>query len=163
MDRPDTFDRVDNMLVQCGSFASIIQIVCSVICIICCCGFGIFFFKKKDTRIKTTATVLHGECRTYSVRNGNSTKMQTDCVLDIEYKVGEEMRQQKIITTDRIHSKGEIIQIKYDYINNNYLSTIFSIYSMLNSVKIAAFLFLIIRGYLTLYFYPLKYQYFLFF
>ena len=33
--KPDALDRADNMLLKCGSFASIIQIICSVICILC--------------------------------------------------------------------------------------------------------------------------------
>ncbi len=115
--QPSTFDRVDNMLVQCGTFSGAIQIVVSVICIILCCGLGYYFFNKKDTKVKTQATVVHGECKTYSVKSGNSSRMQTDCVLDIEFKVGEETIQQKLITTDKIHSKGEIIDIKYDPAN----------------------------------------------
>jgi hypothetical protein len=117
MDQPSTFDKVDNMLVQCGTFSGVIQIVCSVICIILCCGLGYYFYNMKDTGVKTTATVLHGECKTYSVQSGRSSRMQTDCVLEIEYKVGEEMIKQKITTTDKIHSKGEIIQVKYDPAN----------------------------------------------
>ena len=112
-----TFDKVDNMLVQCGKFSGVIQIICSVVCIILSCGIGYYLFNKKDTHIKTTATVLHGECKTYSVRSGNSSRMQTDCLLEIEYKVGEEMKQQKINTSDKIHSKGEIINITYDPAN----------------------------------------------
>ena len=112
-----TFDKVDNMLVDCGSFAGIMQIVCSVILILCFCGFGYFFFSKKETRVNTSAIVLHGECKTYSVKSGNSSRMQTDCMLDIQYKVGEEMVQQKITTVDKIHTKDEIIQVKYDPLN----------------------------------------------
>ena len=48
-----TFEKVDNMLVNCGSFASIIQIVISVICIICLCTSAYFLYNKKDTRIIT--------------------------------------------------------------------------------------------------------------
>ncbi len=117
MEQPSTFDKVDNMLVQCGTFSGVIQIISSVICILLSCGLGYFFYNKKETRVKTTATVLHGECKTYSVRSGNSSRMQTDCILDIEYKVGEEMKQQKITTTDKIHSKNEIINITYDPAN----------------------------------------------
>lgn len=112
-----TFEKVDKMLDDCGKYASIMQIVFSVICIICFCGFGIILFKKKDNTIKTKATVLHGECNTYPVRNKNSTRMQTNCMLDIEYKVGQETLQSKITTSDRIHSKGEIIDISYDLVN----------------------------------------------
>jgi predicted permease len=115
--QPSTFDRVDNMLVQCGTFSGAIQIVCSVIFIIIFCGLGYYFFNKKDTKVKTQATVVHGECKTYSVKSGNSSRMQTDCVLDIEFKVGDKIIQQKLITNDKMHSKGEIIDIKYDPAN----------------------------------------------
>ena len=115
--QPDMLDRADSMLLKCGSFASIIQIVCSVISILCLCGFGIMLFRKKDTRVKTNATVLHGQCNTYPIRSKNSTRMQTDCMLDIEYKVGEEMLQAKITTTDKMHSKGEIIEVSYEPTN----------------------------------------------
>ena len=115
--QPDMLDKADNMLVQCGTFASVIQIVTSVICILCFCGFGIMLFKKKDSRIKTNATVLHGQCNSYPVKSGNSTKLQTDCMLDIEYKVGEEIKQAKITSNDKMHTRGEIIEVTYDAAN----------------------------------------------
>jgi hypothetical protein len=114
--KPDVLDKADSMLLKCGSFASIIQIVCSVLSILCLCGFGIILFRTKDTKIKTTATVLHGQCNTYPVRTNSSnyTRMETDCILDIEYKVGDEMKQTKVNTSDKMHSKGEIIEIYYE-------------------------------------------------
>lgn len=115
--QPNMLDQADSMLLKCGKFASIIQIVCSVISILCLCGFGIMLFRKKDTKVKTNATVLHGQCNSYPVKSGNSTRMKTDCMLDIEYKVGEEMLQAKITTNDKIHSKGEIIEVSYEPTN----------------------------------------------
>ena len=117
--KPDAFDKADNMLIKCGGFASIIQIICSVICIICLCGFGIILFTKKNKRIKTNAIVLERDCNTYPVQTNsrNYTKMKTTCVLDIEYKFGDEMKQAKVTTSDKMHSKGEKIEIHYNPTN----------------------------------------------
>jgi hypothetical protein len=114
MEKTDTFDKVDNMLIECGKVASFIQIACSVICILCLCGFGIFFFRKKNNRIKTNATILNTDCRSYSVDTKRTSRMRTDCILDIEYRVNGVMKQAKISTNDKIHYKGEIIEINYD-------------------------------------------------
>jgi hypothetical protein len=117
--KSDALDKADNMLLKCGSFASIIQIIISVICIICFCGFGIILFTKKNKRIKTNAIVLNRECNSYPVQTNSAkyTRMKTDCMLDIEYKIGQEMKQAKVTTSDKMHSKGEKIEIYYDPAN----------------------------------------------
>ena len=109
-----TFEKVDNMLVNCGSFASIIQIVISVICIICLCTSAYFLYNKKDTRIITDATVLHGDCKTTYVPTKNGTETKINCILDIEYIVNEKVFNQKLLTTDKMHYKDEKIKISYD-------------------------------------------------
>ena len=113
----DTLGQMDKGLLKCGNFASVIQIVCSVLCIVLFCGLGIFMFRKKDNNLETQATVTNVNCRQEVVNNGGrrgGTRVETKCMMDVKYNVDGKEYTGKVDTTETTHSKDEIITIKYN-------------------------------------------------
>jgi hypothetical protein len=117
------FDKADNLLVDCGSFAGIVQAVVSGIIILCFISSGIIALKIKSTKEIVNAKILDATCETSPISNNNIViENLTECVLDVEYKVEEEMFQSKLLTQDGIYRKGNDIKIEYDPFNPTDIS-----------------------------------------
>jgi hypothetical protein len=121
----DTFGKLDKGLLKCGKFASIIQIVCSVLCIIIFGGFGFFMYLKKDNRLETKATITNVNCRQEVVNSGGrrgGSRIETKCIMDVKYSVDGKEYTGVVDTTETIHKKDEIITIKYEPTNPTIIS-----------------------------------------
>jgi hypothetical protein len=121
----DTLGNIDKGLLKCGNFASIIQIVCSVLFIIIFGGIGVYMYQKKDNRLETQATVTNVNCRQEVVNSGGrrgGTRIETKCIMDVKYNVDGKEYTGIVDTSETIHKTNDIITIKYDSTNPNVIS-----------------------------------------
>lgn len=119
----DTLGKIDKGLIKCGKFASIIQIVCSVLCILIIGGLGFFMYQKKDNNLETKATVTGVVCRQEIVNSGrNRTRVQTKCTMNVKYTVDGKEYTGIVDTTETTHKTNDIITIKYDSTNPSVVS-----------------------------------------
>jgi hypothetical protein len=115
----DTLGQMDKGLLQCGNFASIIQIVCSVLFIIIFGGIGIYMYQKKDNNVEINARITDVTCAQERINTGKrgGTRLQTTCTLTVSYKVDEKDYSGIVTTTEVLHKKDDLIKIKYDKTN----------------------------------------------
>ncbi len=119
----DTLGKIDKGLLQCGKFASIMQIVCSVLCIVIIGGIGFFMYNKKDNNLETKATVTGVVCKQEMVRNSrNKSSIQTKCTMNVKYTVGGKDYTGIVETTETTHKTNDEITIKYDSNNPAVIS-----------------------------------------
>ena len=119
----DTLGKIDQGLIKCGKFASIIQIVCSVLCILIIGGIGFFMYNKKDNNLETKATVTEVVCRQETVRTSrNRTSIQTKCTMNVKYTVDGKDYTGIVETTETTHKTNDVITIKYDSTNPSVIS-----------------------------------------
>ena len=119
----DTLGRLDSGLLKCGKFASIIQIVCSVLCIVIFGGLGFFMYQKKDNSLETQATVTNVVCRQETVTDSkNRRRTETKCTMNVKYTVDGKEYAGIVDTTETTHKINDIITIKYDSTNPSVIS-----------------------------------------
>ncbi len=121
----DTLGKIDKGLIKCGKFASIIQIVCSVLCIVIIGGLGFFMYNKKDNNLETKATVTGVVCRQEVVNNGGrrgGTRIETKCTMNVKYTVDGKDYTGIVDTTETTHKTNDVITIKYDSTNPSVIS-----------------------------------------
>ncbi len=118
----DTLGKMDKGLLKCGNFASIIQIVCSVLCIILFLGLGFFMYQRKDNRLETQATVTDVNCKQETVLYGKRPSIRTRCIMNVKYNVNDKEYTGIVDTLETTHIKDEIITIKYNPENPDDIS-----------------------------------------
>ena len=120
----DTFSKMDKGLIKCGKFASIIQIVCSVLCILIFGGLGFFIYTRKDNNLETKAIITNVNCKQEVVNNGGrrGSTIHTKCIIDVKYTVDNKEYTGIVDTTETTHKKDEEITIKYNPKNPSVIS-----------------------------------------
>ena len=106
---------------SCGKFASAVYIVCSVISILILCIIGAIMYKKKDNSIYTNATISDLNCKNEVIYSGKRSHNQTTCTFKVTYTVNGKEYTGSLVSTDELHSNGEVIQISYDATNPNVI------------------------------------------
>jgi hypothetical protein len=118
----DTLGKIDKGLIKCGKFASIIQIVCSVLCIVIIGGIGFFIYTRKDNNLETKATVTDVNCKQETVLYGKRPSIRTKCTMNVKYTVDSKDYTGIVETTETKHKTNDVITIKYDSTNPSVIS-----------------------------------------
>jgi len=119
--RQDGWDKSMNLLSSCGKFAGMSTAIVCIILIVCFCGIGIYFFRKKDKTVynSVSATITLANCSQVVNRNGNRTTISYNCALQVKYTVDGKEYTASLTSDDTVHNANETITIYYDVSNPN--------------------------------------------
>jgi hypothetical protein len=112
--KDNTLNKMDDGLLQCGTFSAIMKIIVGLIFTIIFGGIGVYLFIQPENNIETNAKITDVKCVQERINEGKGTKVQTMCTLNLEYNVEGEDYTGIVTTTEVSRKKNEIIKIKYD-------------------------------------------------
>jgi hypothetical protein len=109
-------NKIDDGLLQCGSFGIILQTVTLVICILCFCSSGAFAIMQKDYEMETEATIIDKPECSYNTFTDNKGKVQRqiNCNIKIKYNVNNTDYDTVININEDTYKQNDKIKIKYD-------------------------------------------------
>ena len=120
-----TLKTIDSGLKGCGTLQFWLQLLSSILFIVCFIMSGFFTVKQKNEfTAKTGATITKANCTQQINRdNKGNQSVSYNCNTQVKYNVGgEEYNNQLLLNSSSIYSDGDNIDIDYNEQNPNKIT-----------------------------------------